>query len=115
MREYVIKIDGHFYCGDGNENETQIPPPSSGFHHSDKGISGIKTSHKFADARVIKSFMNIRSHMDKILRCVDPLVIEITDCSENHRCAHPLMFECKCGRRLCSVCGEMLTTKPEEE
>ena len=78
MKTYIIKIDNQYYCGEGEENKAQIPPLSNGFHqHTNHGESGIKKSYNLCDVKLIQSAMNLKSHLDKILRCVQPERMEI--------------------------------------
>jgi hypothetical protein len=85
MKIYIIKVDGKYYCGDGDEYEAQIPAnANSGFQQlKDFGYSGIKLSDLRKDAHKIMSKTNVKSHFTKIIRCIkEPELIEIISIGE---------------------------------
>ena len=74
MNQYVIKINGEWYCGEGEEHSTQIPQRTD--------TSGLRLSKHRYDAYVIVSVRNLKSHLDKILTCVKPKKLQIIDVIE---------------------------------
>ncbi len=90
MKTYQIKVDGKWYCGDGEECRTQITPAGNGFHQMcNHGESGIRLSRQKADAWAISSVRNLKSHLDKILRCVQPARLEIVGLTGNSEIKNP--------------------------
>jgi hypothetical protein len=88
MKTYIVKIDGQFYCGEGGDHKTQIPPVAKGFHQmTNYGTSGIRLSRVHKDARRIQSVRNLMSHLNKILRCVEPAKLVIVEvCAPSRGC-----------------------------
>ena len=79
MKAYVIKIDNRWYCGEGGEFSTQIPPRGDTFHSMcNYGESGLRLSSNRKDAYIVVSIRNLKSHLEKILRCIEPKKLQIS-------------------------------------
>ena len=83
MKAYIIKIDNYWYCGEGEEYLTQIPPKTDTFHSvCNYGKSGLALSANPKNAYRVVSIRNLKSHLEKILRCVQPQKLQIIQIEE---------------------------------
>jgi len=66
MKKYIIKVNGLYFVGEGEEFNTQILP-TTGFHSSNKGTSGIVLTGMKENAKVISGKTNLRSWINRIM------------------------------------------------
>ena len=78
MKKYVIKINGLYFAGEGEEFNTQILP-AAGFHSSNKGMSGMVLTGMEEYAKVIIGKTNLRSWINRIMDKLDVVELVITE------------------------------------
>jgi len=78
MKKYIIKINGLYFAGEGEEFNTQILP-TTGFYSSNKGTSGIVLTGTEENAKVISGKTNLRSWINRIMDKLDVVELIITE------------------------------------
>jgi len=71
LPKFVIVIDGNWYCGKGEQTSDplRLPSPWSNrsFHTANNGVSELKFSRDFREAKEIEGRINLISHVKKVL------------------------------------------------